>query len=65
MTVCVKVPYQSRSRARKEARRLRKATGAKGVRPYRCDACPGIWHVGHLPLRVRAGKVSAFDVYGR
>ncbi len=62
---CAKVPYESRDRARREARRLRKSAGAKGVRPYRCDSCVGIWHVGHLPLRVRAGEVTAFQVYGR
>lgn len=65
MRGCVKVPYESRSRARREARRLRKMTGAKGVRPYRCGVCEGIWHVGHIPFRVRQGRATSFDVYGR
>lgn len=43
------------------------ASGRKGMREYRCAAHAGraLWHVGHLPAAVLAGRSGVRDVYGR
>jgi hypothetical protein len=49
---------------RKAAKRHRRLyADRKGVREYRCDAHPGLWHLGHLPLVVVAGLKTVAEVY--
>lgn len=55
-----KMAFDSRARAKRHIRML----GDSGMRPYRCDAIDGYWHIGHLPLAVKQGKATAAEVYG-
>lgn len=35
-----------------------------GMREYRCKAVDGMYHVGHRPPAVRAGRMTVAQVYG-
>lgn len=48
-----KVQYANR----KQAKRFRRKRGGGPVGTYQCDDC-GFWHMGHMPRRVRTGRVS-------
>lgn len=50
---------------RKPARKSAQCNGRDGMRPYRCDAVDGMWHLGHLPPNVRKGKLTAGEAFGR
>ena len=57
---CGKLSYLSR----KHARAVIRVRNVDGVRPYRCPAAPGYWHLGHLPPVVRAGVKTRREIYG-
>lgn len=48
----------------RDVARLAAKTGSPGLRPYLCDEC-GNWHIGHKPLDVRRGEITATEWYGR
>lgn len=48
--------------SRKQARQRSKHLPGKHVRPYRCPDCE-LWHLGHLPVVVLVGEVSASEWY--
>ena len=50
-------------RSRKAARHDARTIHDPGLRPYRCDAIPGYWHLGHKPAAVMAGTKTAREVY--
>lgn len=55
--------------SRVQERHLRRVSERpEGIRRYRCDALAGgahtLWHVGHVPGRVRRGTVTASEWYG-
>lgn len=54
-----KLTYPVRREARAASRRLHD----KGVREYECDRYPGCWHIGHMPLCVRRGEMTASEFY--
>lgn len=51
---CQKRRYWTRRAARAVVRRL----PGRRMSPYQCPAAADGWHVGHLPARVRLGKVG-------
>jgi hypothetical protein len=61
VTGCGKRGYLTATDARRDNRRARQA-GRNGMRPYRCVAC-AFWHLGHLPAVVRAGLLTAAEVF--
>lgn len=56
-----KKSYTTRDLAKQASREMHDP----GMREYRCDAEPDYWHIGHLPEKVRNGKVTADEHYGR
>lgn len=48
---------------RKDAKRMEKQYPEEHMRPYRCLVDGNLWHLGHLPDRVRQGDISADDWY--
>lgn len=66
-TPCSKVSYETRRYAHTAAKRLKQRTGTTRIRPYRCpvEGGCGLWHVGHLPPPVVAGRMTANVFYGR
>lgn len=50
--------------SRRAARKVIRAIHDPAMRPYRCDAQPTLWHIGHLPWVVRRGQATASDIYG-
>lgn len=57
--------FASRKQARRHIRLMPpKQRYNKPMRPYECDALPGYWHIGHLPLAVLLGTRTAREVYG-
>lgn len=52
--------FDTRKRGRAAAN-----TRGGGMRPYRCDAVHGGWHIGHKPTAVKAGIKTASEYYGR
>jgi len=59
---CGKRTYTSRALA-KRARRL--IPDNRGMRPYRCPHNPSAIHLGHLPVNVREGRITAPEIYGK
>lgn len=53
--------YTDKSRARQAIRKLKE----RGMRPYRCDAVEGMWHVGHMAPQILQGHTTAHVYYGR
>lgn len=57
---CQKVRFMSRRSAKTAAGKLRAQMGRMSA--YRCPTSLGeVWHIGHLPPRVRNGQVSLDD----
>lgn len=50
--------YSNRKRARRVA-----ALHPEHKRSYRCDAHPGMWHIGGLPDAVRHGEMTKEEFY--
>jgi hypothetical protein len=50
---------------KKDARRAARAARDGSMRPYRCLSDPTHLHVGHLPKVVKAGGMTANEVYRR
>lgn len=44
--------------SRADAKQVR---GDRSLKPYRCGAC-GLFHLGHLPPRVKGGAVDRSDL---
>lgn len=59
--VCEKRLYTTRKSARKAIKEARDGR----MRPYRCSDQPDMFHVGHLPQRVRTGDVTVAEHYRR
>lgn len=55
-----KLIYTSRKSARLHARRVH--PGDNRIRPYACDAQPGMFHLGHLPGPVVGGRVGRHTI---
>jgi hypothetical protein len=60
MNDCRKIRYYSR----RDARRARRHLYSGHLQAYRCKACGGAWHLGHLPAVVLHGLRSKQQVYG-
>jgi hypothetical protein len=44
---------------RKDARRARNdMPWEPGLRAFKCPTNPDLWHVGHIPVEVRAGRMT-------
>lgn len=52
--------YWSRKAAKKAIRELR---GPQGMREYPCTELEGGFHIGHIPERVKRGKVTIGQIY--
>jgi hypothetical protein len=45
-------------------RAIRQLRERGGMREYRCDIVPDVWHIGHLPQAARVGLKTSGEVYG-
>lgn len=58
---CGKRCYATRKDAKRAARHARDGS----MRPYRCLSDPEVFHTGHLPKVIKAGLMTADEVYRR
>ena len=56
--MCAKVRYLCRKHAKQNKPKH------QNLHAYKCPEC-GLWHLGHMPAKVKAGKVSISAYYGR
>lgn len=48
---------------KQDAKRLIRQLGGNGMREYRCDVLPNLWHAGHLPQAALYGRKTVSEVY--
>ena len=51
MADCGKIPYWSKSKAKRASKRAASMHGGRPMEPFECPRC-GLWHVGHSSLGV-------------
>lgn len=56
--------HEKKAFTKANAKMVIRVLADQGMRRYPCDYIWDGWHVGHLPLAVRAGILSASEVYG-
>lgn len=56
--------HEKKAFTKANAKTLIRILADPGMREYRCRCIWDGWHVGHLPTLVRAGVLSADEVYG-
>lgn len=55
--------HEKKAFTKANAKKLIRVLAEPGMRRYPCDHIFGAWHIGHLPYLVRAGVLSASEVY--